>query len=233
MGGKKTAFRGVSLSLRDLLGGDYADAVVGSRSFVSGEGPEAVAARMSEKVDFYPAAFHERMLELLRSVGERVAEPLGSSAAGGTSASFAAASKTGPSPLTGYGLYRVGEDGRPLELFAKHGKAGVCSQAQCEAIGRLASLALRSDVDPRQIEKQLAGITCHAPFGFGPDKVLSCADAIARAMQLDLSHEGRGARREETAHRELSMGACPECGAALTREGHCASCHSCGYTQCA
>ncbi|MHC5055210.1 MAG: adenosylcobalamin-dependent ribonucleoside-diphosphate reductase, partial [Planctomycetota bacterium] len=40
----------------------------------------------------------------------------------------------------------TGEDGRPLELFVKHGKAGVCSQTQCEAIGRLASLALRSDV---------------------------------------------------------------------------------------
>ena len=26
---------------------------------------------------------------------------------------------------------------------------------------------------------------------------------------------------------------CPDCGAALTREGHCASCRCCGYTQCA
>ena len=42
--------------------------------------------------------------------------------------------------------------------YLKHGKAGVCSQAQCEAIGRLASLALRSDVDPKEIGKQLAGI---------------------------------------------------------------------------
>jgi len=137
------------------------------------------------------------------------------------------------------------EGGRPLELFAKHGKAGVCSQAQCEAIGRLASLALRSDVDPRQIEKQLAGITCHAPFGFGPDKVLSCADAIARAVRLELEDEGPGARlpvRAGVARTQtgtgttppvLRTGACPECGAALTREGHCASCRSCGYTQCA
>ena len=127
------------------------------------------------------------------------------------------------------------EGGRPLELFAKHGKAGVCSQAQCEAIGRLASLALRSDVDPREIEKQLAGITCHAPFGFGPEKVLSCADAIARALRLDLSplpHEGQAAREEPTHTSQLPMGACPECGAALAQEGHCASCRSCGFTRC-
>jgi len=137
------------------------------------------------------------------------------------------------------------EDGKPLELFAKHGKAGVCSQAQCEAIGRLASLALRSDVDPREIEKQLGGITCHAPYGFGPDKVLSCADAIARAVRLELADEGPGARlpvrvgdaRTQTGTGTtppvLRTGACPECGAALVREGHCASCRCCGYTQCA
>jgi ribonucleoside-diphosphate reductase alpha chain len=124
------------------------------------------------------------------------------------------------------------ESGRPLELFAKHGKAGVCSQAQCEAIGRLASLALRSDVDPKQIEKQLAGITCHAPFGFGPEKVLSCADAIARAVRLEIAEEQGPGARTDTTPPVLRTGACPECGAALTREGHCASCHSCGYTQC-
>ncbi len=124
------------------------------------------------------------------------------------------------------------EDGKPLEIFVKHGKAGVCSQAQCEAIGRLASLALRSDVDPREIGKQLAGITCHEPYGFGPDKVLSCADAIARAMRLDLADEGSGARTD-IAPPVFRTGACPECGAALAREGHCASCRSCGYTQCA
>jgi len=123
------------------------------------------------------------------------------------------------------------EDGRPFELFAKHGKAGVCSQAQCEAIGRLASLAFRSDVDPREIEKQLAGITCHAPFGFGEGKVLSCADAIARAVRLELADEGQGARTGTTPP-VSKTGACPDCGAALAREGHCAYCRSCGFTRC-
>jgi len=177
--------------------------------------------------------------------GSRAGQPL-SSGKGGEKAEKTRPRKPHPRPdvlpgrtrklKTGCGNIFVtittGEDGRPLELFAKHGKAGVCSQAQCEAIGRLASLALRSDVDPGQIEKQLAGITCHAPFGFGPDKILSCADAIARALRLELSHEGQATQEEPTHKHQLRTGACPECGAALAREGHCATCHSCGFTRC-
>ena len=140
-------------------------------------------------------------------------------------------------------------DGKVQELFAKHGKAGVCSQVQCEAIGRLASLALRSDVDPEEVMIQLAGITCHAPFGFGRDRVLSCADAVAQALNLEVKGEARdgdkiadelqqahAAGHEDAPKSEprlvLRFGACPDCGAALAREANCRVCRTCGFSMC-
>ncbi|MBM3498513.1 MAG: vitamin B12-dependent ribonucleotide reductase, partial [Armatimonadetes bacterium] len=43
----------------------------------------------------------------------------------------------------------------PFEVFAQMGKAGGCAASQSEGLARLASLALRSGVDPEQIVKQL------------------------------------------------------------------------------
>ncbi|MCY4110237.1 MAG: TSCPD domain-containing protein, partial [Chloroflexi bacterium] len=74
------------------------------------------------------------------------------------------------------------DDGHPFELFSTLGKAGGCAAAQTEAIGRLISLALRSGVAVEQVHKQLRGITCHRPVGMGPNRTLSCADAIGRAI---------------------------------------------------
>jgi ribonucleoside-diphosphate reductase alpha chain len=73
-------------------------------------------------------------------------------------------------------------DGHPFELFATLGKAGGCAAAQTEAIGRLISLALRSGVGVEQVHRQLRGITCHRPVGLGPNRILSCADAIAHSI---------------------------------------------------
>jgi ribonucleoside-diphosphate reductase alpha chain len=129
------------------------------------------------------------------------------------------------------------EDGEPLELFAKHGKAGVCSQVQCEAIGRLVSLGLRSNLDPNEIQKQLGGITCHFPHGIGPSKVLSCADAVAQVIGLELKGKARDGDEiaDEVLHgneKPVVSGSCPDCGAALIREAGCAVCRVCGYSNC-
>jgi len=74
------------------------------------------------------------------------------------------------------------EDGNPFEAFATLGKAGGCAAAQTEAIGRLISLALRSGLSADRVHRQLRGITCHRPIGMGPNRTLSCADAIAKAI---------------------------------------------------
>jgi ribonucleoside-diphosphate reductase alpha chain len=110
------------------------------------------------------------------------------------------------------------------------GKAGGCAASQSEAIGRMVSLAWRSGLQARQIIKQLQGISCHSPSGFGENKVLSCADAVAKAIQSHLSANGGGAAKEK---RAFFRGACPECGGIVEHEGGCAVCHSCGYSECA
>jgi len=73
-------------------------------------------------------------------------------------------------------------DGRPFELFAQLGKAGSDVAAFTEAVARLVSLALRCGIDPREIADELAGIGGHRSVGFGPNRVKSVPDAIARFL---------------------------------------------------
>ncbi len=135
--------------------------------------------------------------------------------------------QTGCGPL----YITVNEDKNGLfELFTTMGKAGGCAASQSEAIGRMVSLAWRSGVQARQVIKQLLGISCHCPSGFGDNRVLSCADAVAKAIQSHLIASGYDINAE-TARQE--RGACPECGGIVEHEGGCSVCHVCGYSECA
>jgi ribonucleoside-diphosphate reductase alpha chain len=120
------------------------------------------------------------------------------------------------------------DDAGVFELFTTMGKAGGCASSQCEAIGRLVSLAWRSGVQARQAVKQMIGITCHKPAGFGENRVTSCADAVAKAIQMHM------ADHEETDLKHANNGgACPDCGGPVEHEGGCCVCHACGYSECA
>ncbi|RMG91814.1 MAG: vitamin B12-dependent ribonucleotide reductase [Candidatus Dadabacteria bacterium] len=131
--------------------------------------------------------------------------------------------QTGCGPL----YVTINEDEQGLfEVFTTMGKAGGCAASQCEAIGRLVSLAWRSGVKPEPVVRQLRGISCHKPAGFGPNRVLSCADALAIAVHRHLEPE-----REIEKHVDVG-GACPECGDALEHEEGCVLCRSCGYSEC-
>ncbi len=95
---------------------------------------------------------------------------------------------------------RNGETGKkPFEVFIMIGKSGSDSAAFSEAIGRLISGWLRSAADPNQaleeIAYQLRGIGGSASIGFGPERVASIPDAVARVLinELNLSD-----RLEET-----------------------------------
>ncbi|MFU8819553.1 MAG: vitamin B12-dependent ribonucleotide reductase [Desulfurivibrio sp.] len=124
------------------------------------------------------------------------------------------------------------EEHRFFELFNTVGKAGGCAASQCEAIGRLVSLAWRSGMPPEPIVKQLIGISCHKPSGFGENKVTSCADAIAQAIRRHLERTNGHRDNSLVAQTNAMFGACPECGGVIEHEGGCCVCHACGYSEC-
>jgi ribonucleoside-diphosphate reductase alpha chain len=125
------------------------------------------------------------------------------------------------------------EEGHLFELFTSMGKAGGCAASQSEAIGRLISLAMRSNIDPEEIVKQLKGVSCHQPAWHSEGRILSCSDAIAKAIERYRMKGKKGNGEGGNIHEEIMIiGACPECGGAVEHEGGCAVCHNCGFTKC-
>ncbi len=128
------------------------------------------------------------------------------------------------------------ENGHLFEVFANMGKAGGCASSQAEAIGRLVSLALRSNIEPEAIISQLKGITCHQQTWSSGGKITSCSDAIAKSLEKYTEKgnksNGNGNGGKNSHGESMLIGACPECGGAVEHEGGCAVCHSCGFTKC-
>jgi ribonucleoside-diphosphate reductase alpha chain len=130
--------------------------------------------------------------------------------------------------------------------------------ADTEAIGRLASLALRSGIPITAIRDQLRGISCDRAVGLGPNKVLSAPDAVAQAIERYLAEQAgiqedllahaphpiavSGGESPSAAHghaphsaqmEQSYLGSCPECGTGqLAYEEGCVKCHVCGYSEC-
>jgi ribonucleoside-diphosphate reductase alpha chain len=139
------------------------------------------------------------------------------------------------------------EKGNLFEIFNQIGKAGGCAASQSEAIGRLVSLALRSGIEPEDVVRQLKGISCHAPVWYREGKILSCSDAVAKAIEWHLQEKKKvpelkvevkveGARNDNIFQNSTSVpiflrGACPECGGPLLFEEGCVKC-LCGYSDC-
>jgi len=123
-------------------------------------------------------------------------------------------------------------DGQPFEVFATIGKSGHSTTAKTEAIGRLASLALRSGVRVEKIVKQLKGICGEHPVFQEGGLVLSIPDAISRVLEnrylkdQTSGIDGRGAQ-------SLLGETCPECGKTISFEEGCMTCHFCGFSKCA
>lgn len=144
------------------------------------------------------------------------------------------------------------EQGDPFEVFMQIGKAGGCAASQLEAVGRLASLALRSGVELKAIIDQLRGIRCPSPSWNQDGRIFSCADAIARVIERRLGkkdfsgdsqkkiEESQQAKVDEFESSAIKLkvasvvGVCPDCGGALRHEEGCMACASpgCGYTRC-
>jgi ribonucleoside-diphosphate reductase alpha chain len=75
------------------------------------------------------------------------------------------------------------------EVFSQMGHSGGCTASQSEAISRLVSLALRSGIGVEEIVNQLRGIRCLSPVWQDNRQVLSCADAIAKALSRYIEME--------------------------------------------
>jgi ribonucleoside-diphosphate reductase alpha chain len=121
------------------------------------------------------------------------------------------------------------EAGVPVELFATIGKGGNCPKANMEALGRMVSLSFRNRIPPEKIIRQLLSIGCHRAAGMGPKKILSCSDAIAKALKKYMEGKGTPVKNmvEKTNH---SM--CQDCGAPIEYSEGCAKCPQCGWSQC-
>ncbi len=143
------------------------------------------------------------------------------------------------------------EEGKLFEIFNQIGKAGGCAASQSEAIGRLVSLAFRSGIEPEDIVRQLKGISCHTPVWYREGKILSCSDAVAKAIEWHLqdkekrpgvepemrlsipkhSREEDGGSFKQSLDLVFQRGACPECGGPLLFQEGCVKC-VCGYSDC-
>ena len=117
MKSRKTRFHDVKLSLQDLLGKDYIDAVRSARRFLTGNDRHGKSLA-TDKVSFYPRSFQLRQAELLPRVGTACARAIKTSASGATTAAFRSHEKTTSAPLSGFGYFRLAEDGR-LFLISK------------------------------------------------------------------------------------------------------------------
>jgi ribonucleoside-diphosphate reductase alpha chain len=131
------------------------------------------------------------------------------------------------------------------EVFTNLGRAGGCP-SQSEATSRLASLALRSGLDVKEIIEQLRGIRCHSTLKKDGLQVLSCPDAIGRVLEKALkmrekfmfdgnvleSEPVKFIVSEETALKKTENGECPECGGKLSQESGCVVCRECGFSKC-
>lgn len=136
----------------------------------------------------------------------------------------------------------INEDEEGLcEVFSQIGKAGGNAAAQSEAISRLISLALRSEIDPQEVINELKGISGPNPVWEDGELILSTPDAIGRAMERYVQRRGpasaspqapQGAPPAAATGGAKTVVTCPECGSTVLHESGCLSCKHCGWSKC-
>ncbi|MCF7792808.1 MAG: vitamin B12-dependent ribonucleotide reductase [Candidatus Cloacimonetes bacterium] len=129
------------------------------------------------------------------------------------------------------------------EIFTQMGKVGGCASAQLEAIARLTSLCLRSNVKVSSISRQLKGIRCPSPMWSNGSMVTSCADSVAKSLDKFLQLDQDSLRNIEELNKKAkdesskkisssSMATCPDCGSSIEHSEGCLKCNSCGWSKC-
>ncbi|MCC6698865.1 MAG: aminotransferase class III-fold pyridoxal phosphate-dependent enzyme [Candidatus Hydrogenedentes bacterium] len=190
-----TPFVPVRLSLKDLLGRAYTDAVCRSRAQLSIDDESFLKSLASMKVDFYPASLQSACVRLLDKVGAVVARPLKTSARGASSAGFNAHTKTSAAPLTGLGPFRIGEDGR-LYFTAKsehyHAPLGhsfpgyqLIDHARLLGIPNATHNNTRAHIT-RLLEMELVRAAAGLPYGTSAEKLIASKRATTPNRVLNL-----------------------------------------------
>ena len=129
--------------------------------------------------------------------------------------------------------------GDPFEVFLQVGKGGSDTMAVAEALGRLISLTLRMPSPlstQRRLEEvisQLSRIGGAQPVGFGPAKVLSLPDALARCLAEHIGQIKPAGDLPMAGAKKTIGDLCKECGqATFVYEEGCKKCLSCGFNEC-
>ena len=116
------------------------------------------------------------------------------------------------------------------EVFTNTGGEG-CA-ALSEALSRLISVSIRAGIDITSITHQVLGIRCVTCIADRNTHVLSCPDAIGKA--LEFSQNGSNKFDLDFAGGPKSLMMCSEegCGGIMEPEGGCYVCRVCGYSKC-
>jgi len=116
------------------------------------------------------------------------------------------------------------------EVFTNTGEEG-CA-ALTEVVGRLLSISIRSGMDLEEIKSQVEGIRCITCIADSDTSVLSCPDAIGKAIEFSLN--GYNKFDFDITGGPRSIMICPEgdCGGIMEPEGGCYVCRNCGYSKC-
>ena len=116
------------------------------------------------------------------------------------------------------------------EIFINTGEEG-CT-ALTEAVGRLISIAIRSGIDIESVKKQVEGIRCITCIADAETHVLSCPDAMGKAIDFYLNGSNKFDFGITNGPRSIMI--CPEdgCGGIMEPEGGCYVCRNCGFSKC-
>jgi len=116
------------------------------------------------------------------------------------------------------------------EVFINTGEEG-CT-ALTEAVGRLISVAIRSGIDIESVKKQVIGIRCITCIADNETHVLSCPDAMGKAIEFYMNGSNKFDLSKTSGPRSIMI--CPEdgCGGIMEPEGGCYICRNCGYSKC-
>jgi len=120
------------------------------------------------------------------------------------------------------------DDNGICEVFTNTGEEGCASLS--EAVSRLISIALRAGVEIDHVVDQLRGIKCIGCIVDPETRVLSCPDAIGKAIEKFANGSNRFDLNVFGGPKPAIS--CPDCGGLMIHESGCWHCTVCGYSKC-